>query len=56
MSNIYRFHGLRRMKAMGKTARGFRPRAPVALRGKHPAILPWRSFHPSVVRQLCRRE
>jgi hypothetical protein len=55
MSNIYRFHGLRRMKAMGKTARGF-PSARVALRRKHPAILPWRSFHPSVVRQLGRRE
>jgi hypothetical protein len=55
MLNIYLFHSLRTVKAMGKTARGSHPRALLAQPVEHLAILPWRSLRPSVVRQRCRR-
>jgi hypothetical protein len=55
MSNIYHFHGLRTMNAMGKTARGSYRRALLAQPVEHLAILPWRSLRPSVVRQRFRR-
>jgi hypothetical protein len=41
MSNIGNFHGLRRIKAMGKTARCSPTRSRSALGMEHPAILPW---------------
>jgi hypothetical protein len=40
MSNIYRFHGLRTVNAMGKTARRSNPRALLAQPVEHLAILP----------------
>src|ERR1700694_3770803 len=48
MSNMFAFHGLERMKAMGKTARGSPPRAGATC-GGHPAILPWRLSLPLVL-------
>jgi hypothetical protein len=41
MSNMRNFHGLRRKKAMGKTARRSPARPRSALGMEHPAILPW---------------
>jgi hypothetical protein len=41
MSNMRNFHGLRRIKAMGKTARCSRTRSRSAQGVEHPAILPW---------------
>jgi hypothetical protein len=49
MSNMRNFHGLRRRKAMGKTARHSPTRSRSALGMEYPAILPWLLFF----RWLC---
>jgi hypothetical protein len=49
MSNMRNFHGLRRKKAMGKTASCSPARPRSALGVEQPAILPWLLFF----RWLC---